>query len=47
MYFFLETFAGRNPYCIDKNYGGVLIIWDRIFGKYKFVFTSHSISSYA
>lgn len=24
---------GRNPYCIDKNYGGTLIIWDRIFGK--------------
>uniref|UniRef100_A0A672TLW1 Alkylglycerol monooxygenase n=1 Tax=Strigops habroptila TaxID=2489341 RepID=A0A672TLW1_STRHB len=23
---------GRNPYCIDKNYGGTLIIWDRIFG---------------
>ncbi|KAF9189772.1 hypothetical protein BGZ51_009315 [Haplosporangium sp. Z 767] len=25
---------GRNPYCIDKNYGGVLIIFDRIFGTY-------------
>ena len=25
---------GRNPYCIDKNYGGVLIIWDRIFGTF-------------
>ena len=25
---------GRNPYCIDKNYGGTLIIWDRIFGTY-------------
>lgn len=24
---------GRNPYCIDKNYGGTLIIWDRLFGK--------------
>lgn len=24
---------GRNPYCIDKNYAGVLIIWDRLFGK--------------
>lgn len=23
---------GRNPYCIDKNYAGFLIIWDRIFG---------------
>ncbi|KAK6038162.1 fatty acid hydroxylase family protein [Cooperia oncophora] len=20
---------GRNPYCIDRNYGCVLIIWDR------------------
>jgi sterol desaturase/sphingolipid hydroxylase (fatty acid hydroxylase superfamily) len=25
---------GRNAYCIDKNYGGTLIIWDRIFGTY-------------
>jgi alkylglycerol monooxygenase len=25
---------GRNPYCIDKNYGGTLIIWDRMFGTY-------------
>ena len=25
---------GRNPYCIDKNYGGVFIIWDRLFGIY-------------
>ena len=25
---------GRNPYCIDKNYAGVLIIWDRIFGTF-------------
>ena len=23
---------GRNRYCIDKNYGGTLIIWDKIFG---------------
>ena len=22
----------RNPYCIDKNYAGVFIIWDRLFG---------------
>uniref|UniRef100_A0AC35U9C5 Fatty acid hydroxylase domain-containing protein n=1 Tax=Rhabditophanes sp. KR3021 TaxID=114890 RepID=A0AC35U9C5_9BILA len=22
---------GRNPYCIDKNYGGVFIIWDKMF----------------
>ncbi|GMR50685.1 hypothetical protein PMAYCL1PPCAC_20880 [Pristionchus mayeri] len=25
---------GRNPYCIDRNYGGTLIIFDRIFGTY-------------
>lgn len=26
---------GRNRYCIDKNYGSVLIIWDRIFGTFE------------
>lgn len=26
---------GRNRYCIDKNYGGVLIIWDRLFGTFQ------------
>lgn len=26
---------GRNRYCIDKNYGGVLIIWDRLFGTFE------------
>nr|XP_020471218.1 alkylglycerol monooxygenase [Monopterus albus] len=25
---------GRNPYCLDKNYGGILIIWDRLFGTF-------------
>jgi len=25
---------GRNLYCIDKNYGGALIIWDRLFGTF-------------
>jgi len=25
---------GANRYCIDKNYGGVLSIWDRIFGTF-------------
>uniref|UniRef100_A0A671N7Q0 Alkylglycerol monooxygenase n=1 Tax=Sinocyclocheilus anshuiensis TaxID=1608454 RepID=A0A671N7Q0_9TELE len=25
---------GRNPYCIDKNYAGILIIWDRMFGTF-------------
>ncbi|RXJ73203.1 sterol desaturase [Veronia nyctiphanis] len=26
---------GRNPQYIDKNYGGVLIIWDRLFGTFE------------
>ncbi|KAL3098171.1 hypothetical protein niasHS_002007 [Heterodera schachtii] len=26
---------GRNAYCIDRNYGGVLIIWDRMFGTFE------------
>ncbi|XP_049439296.1 alkylglycerol monooxygenase [Epinephelus fuscoguttatus] len=25
---------GRNLYCIDTNYGGILIIWDRLFGTF-------------
>ncbi len=25
---------GRNDYCIDRNYGGTLILWDRMFGTY-------------
>jgi alkylglycerol monooxygenase len=25
---------GRNPYCLDQNYGGTLILWDRLFGTY-------------
>lgn len=25
---------GSNLYCLDKNYGGVFIIWDRIFGTF-------------
>jgi alkylglycerol monooxygenase len=25
---------GQNDYCIDKNYGGIFIIWDRIFGTF-------------
>jgi len=24
----------RNAYCLDRNYGGTLIIWDRLFGTY-------------
>lgn len=26
---------GRNPKYIDKNYGGVLIIWDRMFNTFQ------------
>ena len=26
---FASSFAGANRYCLDKNYAGVLIIWDR------------------
>ncbi|KAJ3171284.1 hypothetical protein HK101_011270 [Irineochytrium annulatum] len=26
---------GRNPYCIDTNYAGTLIIWDIMFGTYR------------
>ncbi|XP_076351490.1 alkylglycerol monooxygenase-like [Tachypleus tridentatus] len=26
---------GRNRYCIDKNYAGTFIIWDRIFGTFE------------
>ncbi|KAK5964606.1 Alkylglycerol monooxygenase [Trichostrongylus colubriformis] len=26
---------GRNPYCIDRNYGAIFIIWDRLFGTYE------------
>lgn len=26
---------GQNDYCIDKNYGGIFIIWDRIFGTFE------------
>jgi alkylglycerol monooxygenase len=26
---------GRNPYCIDKNYAGTLIVWDIMFGTFE------------
>ncbi|MCE9686318.1 sterol desaturase family protein [Shewanella sp. AS16] len=26
---------GRNPQYIDKNYAGILIIWDKLFGSYE------------
>jgi sterol desaturase/sphingolipid hydroxylase (fatty acid hydroxylase superfamily) len=25
---------GQNEYCIDRNYGGILILWDRMFGTF-------------
>ena len=25
---------GQNDYCIDKNYGGIFILWDRLFGTF-------------
>jgi len=30
-----SVFVGCNLYCLDKNYGGVLIIWDRLFGTFQ------------
>ncbi|MBL6750818.1 MAG: sterol desaturase family protein [Nevskia sp.] len=26
---------GQNDYCIDRNYGGMLILWDRLFGSFE------------
>ena len=26
---------GRNPEYLDKNYGGILMVWDRLFGSYQ------------
>lgn len=26
---------GRNAYCIDRNFGGVLIIWDKMFNTFE------------
>ena len=34
---------GKNPGCIDRNYGGVLIIWDRLFGTFVEEQDKHSI----
>jgi len=25
---------GQNAYCLDRNYGGILILWDRLFGSF-------------
>ncbi|CAG9795387.1 unnamed protein product [Diatraea saccharalis] len=30
-----NSIIGSNPYCIDVNYGGVLIIWDKLFGTFR------------
>ena len=30
-----QVHHGRNKECIDKNYGAVFIIWDRIYGTYQ------------
>jgi len=26
---------GQDDYCLDKNYGGILILWDRLFGTFE------------
>ena len=26
---------GTNDWCIDRNYAGVLIVWDRVFGTFQ------------
>lgn len=26
---------GQQVYCIDKNYGGILVVWDRMFGTFE------------
>ena len=31
----MSTFLGANRYCIDKNYAGTLIVWDRMFGTFE------------
>ncbi|MCH7344216.1 sterol desaturase family protein [Pelomonas sp. CA6] len=25
---------GQNDYCLDRNYGGILMVWDRLFGTF-------------
>jgi sterol desaturase/sphingolipid hydroxylase (fatty acid hydroxylase superfamily) len=25
---------GQDDYCIDRNYGGILVVWDRLFGTF-------------
>ena len=26
---------GQDDYCIDKNYGGILVVWDKLFGTFQ------------
>ncbi len=26
---------GQNDYCIDKNYGGIFVLWDKLFGTFE------------
>lgn len=35
---------GKDDHCIDKNYGGVLILFDRLFGTYQPIDPSRKIS---
>ena len=30
-----QVHHGANRYCLDKNYGGFLSVWDRIFGTFQ------------
>jgi alkylglycerol monooxygenase len=30
-----QVHHGTNKFCIDKNYAGVLIIWDRLYGTFE------------
>lgn len=34
---------GRNPIYIDKNFGGILIIWDRLFGTFQAEISSEPV----
>ncbi|KAI7888658.1 uncharacterized protein EV154DRAFT_516900 [Mucor mucedo] len=36
---------GRNPYCIDKNYAGTLIIWDIMFGTFELERTAPNVKA--
>lgn len=33
--FGLFVFLGSNKFCLDKNYGAWLIVWDRMFGTFQ------------